>query len=157
DRTGRGRVHPGVPGTGFSGGGGQTHVSSGAAYSASISNRSAAAATTSLRTPGTLAGNVSDTASSVGDGNVRVRVFVVFDGGSAVGDLAGLPAGHCVAGAVFDGFEASDVPRFDAWFHEHQCRSASRGRSRRVDHHADWYSIGIHAAWVRWVHFWFGE
>src|ERR1043166_7720780 len=85
---GGGRVHSGVSGARVSGGGGAAHVSPGAAHGAFVPAGGAAAAAIAPRPSRAVAGNVPDAASLLGHGDVRVRLPVVPDGGTAGRDLA---------------------------------------------------------------------
>src|SRR5262249_60792434 len=82
-----------------------------AADRALVPARRPAAAATAPGPPGAVVRDVPDAAPHVGDGDVRVRVSVVPDGGAARRDLARLPQGARARGAVQRRYHADLLPR----------------------------------------------
>ena len=91
-RPGRGRLHPGLARARVPGRGGQADLPAGAAHGARVPAGGAAAAAAPPRPPRALARDVPDAAHLVGDGDVRLRLPLVPDGGAGARDLARLPA-----------------------------------------------------------------
>ncbi len=78
-----------------------------------------------------LAGDVLYPARHLGDGDVRLRVPVVPDGGTGVRDLARLPARHRVAVAIEQRPAAPDLQGHDAGLEQHQ-RALAGTSTRRL-------------------------
>src|SRR6185437_11653775 len=90
--TGRGRIHPRIARASVSSRGGEADVSPRIADRASVPAGSPFTLATASGASRALRRNVSDTAPLVGDGHVRLRLPLVFDGGPVAGNLARLPS-----------------------------------------------------------------
>src|SRR5579885_979035 len=108
-RVGGGCIHPGIAGTGISRGRGEADISTCAADGAGFFTGCASPAAAAPGTSGTIAGDVPDATPVVSDGDVWICVFVVSDGRTAVGNMAGLPPGHRAQVADLDRVDANSL------------------------------------------------
>ena len=154
---GRRRLHSGVARARVPRRSGQADLPAGAADGARVPAGRAAAAATSPGTSRAFLRDVPDAAHLVGHGDVRLRLPVVPDGGSAPRDLARLPQGHRAALAIQHRLHEAGVPRADAGLAEHQPGSAAHRRPGGLHHHHHRYPVGVPAARLRGLHLRLGE
>src|SRR5437868_3577224 len=157
DRTGRGRVHPGIAGARVPGASREAHLPAGITDRLILPAGCAFALTVALGTPGALLRDVSHPSSHFGDGDVWLRLSVVPHGRSGSRDLARLPPRNRPFISVQHGLEASHLPGHDPGFLEHRRTRARHRRSRRVADYGHWNPLRLLAAWICWIHFRFGE
>src|ERR1039458_9669752 len=103
-------VHHGVPGARLQCKGARAGVSAVAADGVFVSAVRAIAAAVSSRASGTLPGGDDDAAPDFADGNLRLRLCVVPNGGAAAGAVVRLPARLCAVVRKHAG-----LPRVAVW------------------------------------------
>src|SRR5262245_24894533 len=103
------RVHTGVAGTRIQSRDLEAHVPPVPAHGAGIFAGRAFAVAVASRAPRTIVRDVPDTPQVLRDGDVRLRLLVVLDGGPAAGDLARIPRRYRLYGAASNGYPALDL------------------------------------------------